>query len=177
MALILRRNEAERKKHNAKSTILYSNSACTLPKGLPTSQSQTQKHLILYSFSFLSFCIFFLFFPRLRTSCFYRFGPKASNSCTLFLVRTCLKLPSPGHAKHCRRHHFWTGLARLFRTIKRNIDIFCVFESFGFFSFLNVGEQLKKLTLRFPPGVMQIVRENNNNIFMSNQFKLLQICF
>lgn len=91
-------------------------------------------------FLFLSFCIFFLFFPRLRTSCFYRFGPKASNSCTLFLVRTCLKLPSPGHAKHCRRHHFWTGLARLFRTIKRNIDIFCVFESFGFFSFLNVGE-------------------------------------
>jgi hypothetical protein len=130
--LILRRNEAERK-HSAKNhltTILFSppiHSACTLPKGLPTSQSQkrTTTHLIppyLKSkettlFFFLSFCIFLLLFQRSRNRASTGLGLRA-NFCTLFLVRTCLKLPSPGHAlRICLRHHFWTGLARLFRTI------------------------------------------------------------
>lgn len=149
MALILRRNEAERKNTAQKiwSTILYSNSACTLPKGLPTSQSQP-KHLILYS-PFLSFCIFFLFFPRLRIRASTGLGQRQVTLCTLFLVRTCLKLPSPGHAKHCRRHHFWTGLARLFRTTRKNIDIL-VFEYFFWFLFFSKC----RWWLYVSPGVM-----------------------
>jgi hypothetical protein len=129
--LILRRNEAERK-HSAKKlpTLQYFSppihSACTLPKGLPTSQSQkrTTTHLIPpylkskeTTLFFLSFCIFLLLFQRSRNRASTGLGLRA-NFCTLFLVRTCLKLPSPGHAlRICLRHHFWTGLARLFRTI------------------------------------------------------------
>jgi hypothetical protein len=72
--LILRRNEAERK-HSAKNhltTILFSppiHSACTLPKGLPTSQSQkrTTTHLIppylkSKETTLFSFCLFASFF-------------------------------------------------------------------------------------------------------------------
>jgi hypothetical protein len=69
MALILRRNEAERKKHGVK--FLYYNTLFQFgmhaTKGSTNFSISTPKHLILYfSLPFLSFCIFFLFFPRLR---------------------------------------------------------------------------------------------------------------
>jgi hypothetical protein len=100
MALILRRNEAERKKtqRKIKSTILYSNSACTLPKGLPTSQSQKTQasHLILLSF--LSFCIFFLFFPRLRNRASTGLGQR---QVTLYSF-SCTYLPEAPLAWACK---------------------------------------------------------------------------
>jgi len=137
MALILRRNEAERKKHGVK--FLYYNTLFQFgmhaTKGSTNFSISKNPSISSHTPFFFVFLHLFSFLSAIKKPCFYRFGPKASNSiCTLFLVRTCLKLPSPGHAKHCRWHHFWTGLARLFRTTKRNI------ESFGFFSFLNVGE-------------------------------------
>jgi hypothetical protein len=127
MALILRRNEAERKKHGVK--FLYYNTLFQFgmhaTKGSTNFSISTPKHLILYFSSFFVFLHLFSFLSAIKKPCFYRFGPKAGNSiCTLFLVRTCLKLPSPGHAKHCRWHHFWTGLARLFRTTRRNIEFY-----------------------------------------------------
>jgi len=125
--LILRRNEAERK-HSAKK--IY-NTFFTPPIFIrharyqrvylePTNFSISKKNYklpISFLFFFLSFCIFLLFFQRLRNRASTGLGLRA-NFCTIFLVRTCLKLPSPGHAlRICLRHHFWTGLARLFRTI------------------------------------------------------------
>jgi len=145
MALILRRNEAERKKHGVK--FLYYNTLFQFgmhaTKGSTNFSISTNPSISSYTSSFFVFLHLFSFLSAIKKPCFYRFGPKASNSvCTLFLVRTCLKLPSPGHAKHCRWHHFWTGLARLFRTTKsRNIEFLWIsLNLFGFFSFLNVGE-------------------------------------
>lgn len=92
-------------------------SACTLPKGLPTSQSQKNYNPShpFFLFVFLHLSSFLSAIENYRAST--GLGLRA-NFCTLFLVRTCLKLPSPGHAlRICLRHHFWTGLARLFRTI------------------------------------------------------------
>lgn len=69
----------------------------------------------LFLFVFLHLSSFLSAIKKYRAST--GLGLRA-NFCTLFLVRTCLKLPSPGHAlRICLRHHFWTGLARLFRTI------------------------------------------------------------
>lgn len=129
MALILRRNEAERKKHGVNLILQYF---------IPIRHARYQRVYQLLNLNpkashpiLLSFFVFlhlFSFLSAIKKPCFYRFGPKASNSvCTLFLVRTCLKLPSPGHAKHCRWHHFWTGLARLFRTTRRNIEFVLLF--------------------------------------------------
>merc|ERR1719493_439069 len=137
MALILRRNEAERKTQRKKKS--------DLQYFIPIRHARYQRVYQLlnlnpsissYTLLFLSFCIFFLFFPRLRIRASTGLGQRQVTLCTLFLVRTCLKLPSPGHAKHCRRHHFWTGLARLFRTTRKNID-FLVFESFFWFLFFS----------------------------------------
>lgn len=72
-------------------------------KGSTTNFSiSTPTHLIppyqpfLFVFLHLS-----SFLSAIKNACFYRFGLKA-NFCTLFLVRTCLKLPSPGHALRIR---------------------------------------------------------------------------
>jgi len=141
MALILRRNEAERKKHGVK--FLYYNTLFQFgmhaTKGSTNFSISTNPSISSYTSSFfLSFCIFFLFFPRLRNRASTGLGQRQVTLYVLFfLVRTCLKLPSPGHAKHCRWHHFWTGLARLFRTTRRrNIEFLFDFLWIFLVSFL-----------------------------------------
>jgi hypothetical protein len=95
--LILRWNEAERK-HSA-TTILFTAYSFGMhaTKGstnfsISTNPSHPSFFVFLHLSSFLS---------AIKNSCFYRFGLRA-NFCTLFLVRTCLKLPSPGHALRIR---------------------------------------------------------------------------
>merc|ERR1712178_381420 len=123
------------KKHkgvNLKTTILYSNSACTLPKGLPTSQSQTNPSISSYTFLFLSFCIFFL--SAIENLCFYQFGPKASNSMYSF---SCTYLPEAPLAWACKAlstASFLDWISTSFsHDQKRNIDFKFFFVSLNLF--------------------------------------------
>jgi len=121
--LILRRNEAERK-HTAQINQLQYLFFTAYSFGMHATKGSTTNFSIskelqpissLFLFVFLHLSSFLSAIENYRAST--GLGLRA-NFCTLFLVRTCLKLPSPGHAlRICLRHHFWTGLARLFRTI------------------------------------------------------------
>lgn len=131
--VILRRNEAER--NNALQYFFNAYSfGMHATKGrmsLPTSQSQTKKPI---SSNFLlpkKNNSFFFVFLHLFASFFFSFRDQEylllpvwakGKLLHFFLVCTCLKLPSPRHAlRIVYGTHFWTGLARLFRTTDKKV--------------------------------------------------------
>jgi hypothetical protein len=97
MALILRRNEAERKKHGVK--FLYYNTLFQFgmhaTKGSTNFSISTPKHLILYISSFFVFLHLFSFLSAIKKPCFYRFGPKAGNSLYVLFFLYVLAWSSP----------------------------------------------------------------------------------
>jgi hypothetical protein len=103
MALILRRNEAERKKHGVK--FLYYNTLFQFgmhaTKGSTNFSISTNPSISSYTSSFFFvFLHLFSFLSAIKKPCFYRFGPKASNSvCTLF---SCTYLPEAPLAWACK---------------------------------------------------------------------------
>jgi len=101
MALILRRNEAERKKHGVK--FLYYNTLFQFgmhaTKGSTNFSISTNPSISSYTSSFfLSFCIFFLFFPRLRNRASTGLGQR---QVTLYSF-SCTYLPEAPLAWACK---------------------------------------------------------------------------
>jgi hypothetical protein len=90
--LILRRNEAERK-HSATQRRKSKNYNTLFQFGMHATKGSTNfsistpKHLILYfTLPFLSFCIFFLFFPRLRNRASTGLGQRQVTLYVLFFL-------------------------------------------------------------------------------------------
>merc|ERR1719493_112377 len=100
MALILRRNEAERKNTAQKKS--------DLQYFIPIRHARYQRVYQLlnlnpsissYTLLFFVFLHLFSFLSAIKNSCFYRFGPKASNSMYSF---SCTYLPEAPLAWACK---------------------------------------------------------------------------
>lgn len=139
MALILRRNEAERKKHGVNLILQYF---------IPIRHARYQRVYQLLNlkptqashpipFFFFVFLHLFSFLSAIKNSCFYRFGPKASNSMYSF---SCTYLPEAPLAWACKAlstASFLDWISTSFsHDQKRNIDFKFFFVSLNLFWFL-----------------------------------------
>lgn len=143
ITLILRRNEAER--NNALQYFQAYSFGMHATKGSTnfSISNQNPSHPIFFyqkRRKKLFFCLFASFFFSFRDQEYLLLPVWAKGKLLHF---SCVYLPEAPLASACiahsLRHHFWTGLARLFCTTKKS---FClnILSSLSFFQFLFISK-------------------------------------